>query len=34
MAIHRLNPMLNPNPVVPIPKGTLLRLPADARLEN
>ena len=33
-SIHRLNPMLNPNAVVPIPKGTLLRLPAEARVEN
>jgi len=29
-AVYRLNPMLNPNPAVPIPQGTMLRLPPEA----
>jgi nucleoid-associated protein YgaU len=29
--IYQLNPSLNPNPTAPIPAGTLLRVPGDAR---
>jgi len=33
VAIHRLNPNLDPSAVVPIPAGTLLRMPAEAKLD-
>jgi nucleoid-associated protein YgaU len=31
--VYRLNPTLNPSAAVPIPAGTLLRLPAEAKVE-
>jgi hypothetical protein len=31
--VYRLNPTLNPRPELPIPSGTILRLPPEAKVE-